>query len=313
MKKKLISIGVPCFNEELNIFPCLRELSGVARLEKKYRFEFIFVDNGSTDSTRRQILKAREKDPRITAVFLSRNFGPEASGQAALDHSEGDAFLYYECDMQDPADRIPVFLRHWEQGNDIVVGVRTITEDSFVMTVLRKGFYALYKRIANIDVPVNAGSFGLMDRRVVTALKQLPEKYRFFRGLRSWVGFRTAYIPYNRKKRKFGRSSYSLMDYFRHAERSFFGFSYMPLDIMVYSGFGLVFFSFLFLSAYLLYRLFFYPGPITDLPIILTAILFFGGLQLIGISFVGKYVQVIVEETKNRPVYIVSEVYQSES
>lgn len=306
-QKKMISIGIPCFNEEENIFPVYKEIDNIAEKNKKYNFEFIFVNNGSTDKTKEKIIEITVKDKRVKGIFLSRNFGPEASLQAAIDHSTGDSFVILEADLQDPPHLINVFLKKWEEGFDIIVGIRTKIEDNIIMTFIRRSFYKIMKAISNIEVPTDAGSYGLIDRKVINVLHQLPEKYRFFRGLRAWVGFKTAYIKYERKKRLHGKSSYNLLAYIKHAERSFFGFSYFPLDIIIYLGLLLVLFSFIFILLYLLVSIF-YGNPIKGSITILVSIFFFGGIQLLAISIIGKYIQVIVEETKERPTYIVENV-----
>ncbi len=307
-RKKLITIGIPCFNEELNVIPAYEALLDVTKNLKRYNFEFIFVDNGSEDGTRGMIKHAVARDHRVRGIFLSRNFGPESSSQAALDFAKGDAFIFYECDMQDPVNVIPKFIKKWEEGYDVVVGIRTKIDDNFLMTILRKTFYRIFKSVSNIDVPVDAGSFGLLSKRVISAIRALPERYRFHRGLRAWVGFKRAFITYERRRRMRGRSSYNLLEYFHHAERSFFGFSYVPLDMIVYLGIVAVVVSFLFFFLYLLYYIFYDHSHSANLPIIIIGIvLLFSGVQLLALSFVGKYVQVIVEETKGRPMYLVEE------
>lgn len=308
--KKLISIGVPCFNEELNVVLCYHALRKVASQIKKYDFEFIFVDNGSLDKTKEKILQIAKKDKKVIGVFLSRNFGPEATPQAAVDYASGEAFILFEGDLQDPPELIAKFIKKWEDGFQIVVGMRIKSVDNLVMTIARKAFYRIFKKISNIDVPVNAGSYGIIDKKVINALKRLPEKYRFYRGLRSWVGFKTTYITYQRRQRERGKTSYNLIDYIKHAERGFFGFSYLVLDFMVYSGFLLVFFSFIFIIWYL-FIVFLFGNPINASIPIMLAIVFFGGVQLLAISIIGKYIQVIMEETKGRPVYIVDEIINS--
>lgn len=303
---KLISIAVPCFNEELNVELTYNKLKKITDQNPKYQYEFIFVDNGSLDKTKEIIKKLTSIDKRVSGIFLSRNFGPEASGQAALDYSSGDAFIPYECDLQDPPELILKFITQWENGFDIVIGVRDKTDDSLLMTQVRKLFYKVFRTISNINIPVNVGSFSLIDRKVVNALSQLPEKYRLFRGLRAWVGFKTTYIKYQRRQRSRGKSSYNFFDYIKHAERGIFGFSYLILDLMVYFSFVLVLFSFLSIFVYTLFSLI-YGNPIKGSITILVSIVFFGGIQLLAISIIGKYIQVIVEETKNRPVYIIAE------
>lgn len=306
---KTISLCLPCYNEEENIIPAYRDLVRVTKQFFQYRFEFVFADNCSTDETRARIQELVKKDKRVVGVFLSRNFGPEASGEAAMDFASGDAVVIYQSDMQDPADLIPAFIHKWEEGFDTVVGVYTKTEDVFPMGFIRRLFYRFFKALSNIEVPVNAGAFCLMDRKVLRALKLFPEKFRFFRGLRAWVGFKTAYIPYARKRRERGKSSYNLFDYFKHAERSFFGFSYMPLDLIIYAGLIIVAISFLFFLWQLM-NVFVLSNPASEFVMLITVIVLFGGIQLLALSMVGKYIQVIVEETKSRPMYVVDKVVQ---
>lgn len=305
--KKKVSIGIICFNEEPNIFLVNKELSKIATKEKRYSFEFIFVDNRSTDNTRDEIRKITKNDKRVTGVFLSRNFGPEASSQASLDHASGDAFILYECDMQDPPEVISDFIREWEKGFNVIVGIRNKIDDTFFMTIIRKTYYRIFRAVSDIDVPVDAGSFALLDKKVMNAIKKMPERYRFYRGLRAWVGFKTSFITYQRRRRQYGKSSYNFLGYIHHAERSFFGFSYLPLDIFVYTGFLLVFLSFVSIIIYLLLKILL-AQVINEFVIIIFSVVFFGGIQLFALSIIGKYIQVIVEETKARPVYIVDEV-----
>ena len=266
----------------------------------------IFVDNGTDDNTRILIKKLAKNDKRVVGVFLSRNFGPEASGEAALRHSKGEAFIFYECDMQDPAELIPDFINEWEKGYKIIIGVRDKSDENKLMNSIRKTFYKVFRSISNINIPVNAGAFGLLDRVAIDSLCSLPEKFRFFRGLRAWIGFKTKEIHYKRKERTRGKSSYNIYDYVKFSERGIFGFSYLILDFMIYGGMAVVLFSFLFIVAYL-YTVIVIGNPIkASIPTMLV-IVFFGGVQLLAISIIGKYIQVIVEETKNRPMYIVEE------
>lgn len=304
MKKKLISFVIPCYNEEENVAYAYCELKKIAGKEKKYDFEYVFVDNGSTDTTRSEIEKLAQKDAMVVGIFLSRNFGPEASGWAGIEHARGDALVPVECDLQDPPELIHTFIKKWEEGYDVVLGTRTKLEDGIIMNTSRKLFYKIFKAISSIDVPVNAGSFCLMNRRVTDSLSSLPEKSRFFRGLRAWVGFKTTSVPYARRARKYGKSSYNFWGYITHSQLGIFGFSYLLLDAMVYSGFFLVGLSFIFIIGYIFMALV-YGNPIKGSITILVAIVFFGGIQLLGISVLGKYIQVIVDETKARPKYII--------
>ncbi|MEK7495061.1 MAG: glycosyltransferase family 2 protein [Patescibacteria group bacterium] len=291
MKKK-ISIVVPCFNEEANIETTYKKIELILKKLLSYDFEYIIVDNGSTDKTKEIIKRLIKRDKRIKGIFLSRNFGPEASAAACYKFAIGDAVIALPADLQDPPELILKFVKKWEQGYDVVIGIYNKTEDDLFTKFLRKFFYFFFKKISNIDVPVNASGVGLLDRKVVDALNSLPEKYRFFRGLRAWIGFKTATVNYERRKRQRGVSSYNLINYFKHAERGIFGFSYLIMDMMFYFGMGISLISLLFLVVkFSLYSL----------------IIFIGSILLLSISIIGKYIQVIVEETKDRPMYIVEE------
>lgn len=304
--KKIITIAIPCFNEEENIEITHKKIEFLVKKITDYEFEYIIVDNGSTDKTKQTIKKIVKNDKKVKGIFLSRNFGPEASLTACYTYSTGDAVIGIAADLQDPPELIPQFIRKWESGNDIIFGIYTKTEDNVFITWLRKFFYKIFKSISNIDVPVNATGFGLVSRKAINAFLSLPEKFRFSRGLLSWVGFKRDYIYYNKNRRERGKSSYNFFDYFHHAERGIFGFSYLILDFMIYGGMTVVLLSFLFIVAYL-YTVIVIGNPIkASIPTMLV-IVFFGGVQLLAISIIGKYIQVIVEETKNRPMYIVEE------
>ena len=305
--KKIISIGIPCFNEELNVLEAYKTIKLVTQTIKSYNFEYIFVDNGSSDNTKKIIKKIVLQDKNVIGIFLSRNFGPEASAQAIIDQTDSDALICLSCDLQDPPELIPEFIKKWEQKCDVVLGVYTKTEDNIFMSFARKIYYRFLKSITYIEIPTNATGFGLLDRKVINAIRSLPEKYRFFRGLLAWVGFKKAYIKYERRQRRFGKSSYNFLDYIKHAERSFFGFSYLSLNIIIYLGLFLVFLSFVFIFLYIFVAII-YGNPIKGSITIFVSIVFFGGIQLLAISIIGKYIQVIIEETKSRPVYIIDEI-----
>lgn len=306
MVKKLISICVPSHNEEKNIQITYKKIKAVFEKILKYNLEFIFVDNGSTDNTKKEIIRLAKKDKHVKGVFLSKNFGPESSGNAAINNACGDAAISIAADLQDPPELIPELIKKWEEGADLVLGVYKKNNDTLIMGFIRKTFYKVIKLISSIDFPENTTGFGLFDKKVITALKNLPEKYRFTRGLLAWVGFKRSYIYYKKRKRLYGKSSYNFFQYVKDAERGIFGFSYLILDLMVYGGFILVFLSFLFIIGYL-YTVFVIGNPINASIPLLLAIVFFGGIQLLAISIIGKYIQVIVEETKNRPMYIIED------
>lgn len=303
---KKISICIPCYNEEENVVFAYESIKRTVTKIKKYNFEFLFVDNGSIDQTRKIITKIAKKDKRIKGIFLSRNFGPESSGFAGLSLATGDAFIGIGCDLQDPPEIIPQFINKWENGYNIVMGIYERHDEGFFMKIVRENFYKIFNKISSTHIPSNAVGFGLFDRKVIDGLKSFPEKYRFTKGLLAWLGYKKTYIKYTRKKRLWGKSSYNLFGYIKDAERGIFGFSYLILDLMVYGGFILVFFAFLFIIGYL-YTVIVIGNPINASIPLMLAIVFFGGIQLLAISIIGKYIQVIVEETKNRPMYIIED------
>ena len=273
----------------------------------KYDYEIIFVDNYSRDRSRQIIKKITRNDKKVSALFLSRNFTSEYSSHAAMKQAIGDILTIVDCDLQDHPSVIPKFIKKWEQGYLVVVGVRNVINDTLLMKTIRKLFYIILKKLANIEMPLNAGTFCLLDREVLNVITALPEKNRFFRGLRAWAGFKTCYVEYERKERKYGTTKNSPFDYLRDAQRGLLGFSFVPLDIMTSLGFISVTFSFLFLLGYM-FVVFIFGNPIRAQIPLMFVIVFFGGMQMLAISTVGKYIQIIFEEVKGRPPYIIESI-----
>jgi glycosyltransferase involved in cell wall biosynthesis len=307
MKKKLVTIGIPCFNEQDNVVYAFTQVSKVLKKHRQYQFCFLYTDNGSTDKTREKILSLIKRNANVKGVFLSRNFGFEASIAALIDHAEGDALVVLPCDLQDPPELIPQFLKKWEQGNQIVAGKYKNTEDDIITAFLRKSFYFIFKKISDLDIPVNASEVALLDKKAYIALRLLHERFRFFRGLRVWVGFKVAFIHYHRSKRLYGSSAYNLLSYFKYAERGIYGFSYLLLDLMMYLSMLFVGISSVSVLAYVVIHLWM-KQPFGVLQTILLALFFLGTVILFGMGILGKYIQVLVEEAKNRPVYVVDEL-----
>lgn len=305
--KKTISVIVPTYNEEENIEYAYSELRKTFKKIPQYEYEIVFVDNASTDRSRILIKKIAKKDKKVTALFMSRNFTSEYSSQAAMKQAIGNAITVVDCDLQDPPEVILQFVKEWEKGFQVIIGVRNKISDTFFMSIVRKLFYIIFKKLANIDMPINAGSFCLLDRKVMDVINNLPERNRFFRGLRAWVGFHVAKVYYERKGRHFGESKNRLSDYLNDSQRGLLGFSFIPLDIITSLGFLLVGISFVFILGYL-FTVFVFGNPVNASIPILTAIVFFGGVQTLAISIVGKYIQIIFEEVKGRPTYIIDEI-----
>lgn len=305
---KTISIIIPTYNEEENIEYAYARLLGMMKKSLPgYDYEIVFVDNASKDKSRELIKKICRRDKKVTALFMSRNFTSEYSSQAAMKQAIGDAITVVDCDLQDPPEVIPEFVKEWEKGAQVVIGIRKKINDTFFMTIIRKSFYVIFKKLANIDMPLDAGSFCLLDRKVMEVINNLPERNRFFRGLRAWVGFKVAEVVYERKGRKFGNTKNTIFDYIRDSQRGLLGFSFVPLDLMSTFGLILTLLSFVFLIIYLIIVLFLGNPIRAQIPVLL-AIVFFGGIQMLAISIVGKYIQIIFEEVKQRPTYIIDEV-----
>lgn len=305
--KKVVTIGIPCFNEEENVERTYEITKQVLKKAPGYTFRFLFVDNGSMDATRAKILNVIRKDKTARGVFLSRNFGFEASIAALMNNAMGDSIVVLPCDLQDPPELILQFLKKWEQGNNIVAGKYLNTQDDPFTAFLRRTFYFVFKKISDLDIPVNASEFALLDRKALDALRALPEKFRFFRGLRVWIGFKVAFVPYRRRNRKFGSSAYNLISYFKYAERGIYGFSYLLLDIMMYATLALVCLSFASVLVYGGYHML-TGTALSTLPTVLLGMFFIGSVQLFGMGILGKYIQVLVEEVKNRPVYVIDQM-----
>ena len=304
--KKTISVVIPCYNEEQNINKAYTAVKKIFS-KSKYEYEIIFVDNSSTDQSPNLIRKIAKKDKKVTTVLLSRNFGGEYSSLAGMIMCTGQATVVLDCDLQDPPELILEFAKQWEKGFDVVVGYRKDIEDRILMRLFRRFFYKIMKMVANIDIPLNAGTYSLVDRKVMNVINNLPEKNRFFRGLRAWAGFKAGKVEYIRRERKFGKSHNTIIDYIRDAERGIFGFSYVPLEIVTYFGFLLVVASFIFIFGYIL--LFLILGnPIPGFMTIISLVTLLGGVQILAISIVGKYILIIFEETKRRPEYVIKEI-----
>ena len=305
--KKILSVIVPTYNEEDNIEYAYKEIKRVMKKIPKYDWEIIFTDNNSADRSREIIETIAKEDKRVTALFMSRNFTSEYSSHAAMKQAIGDIITILDCDLQDHPEELPRFIKKWEEGYPVVVGIRNVINDIFVMKIVRKLFYIILKKMANINMPLNAGTFCLLDKKVLKEIIDLPEKNRFFRGLRAWIGFKVAYLEYKRRKRKFGTTKNTISDYMKDAQRGLLGFSFILLDIMTTFGFFLTIISFLFIIIYLLWSILL-GNPINASIPILLSIFAFGGLQMLGISILGKYIQIIFEEVKNRPTYIIEKI-----
>jgi dolichol-phosphate mannosyltransferase len=300
-----ISVVVPMLNEKANLPILYERLTRVLQASDE-SYELVLVDDGSTDGTHAEILRLREADPRVKYIRLARNFGHQAALTAGLAHAHGNAVIAIDADLQDPPEVIKQLLARWEEGFDVVYAVRRHRKESVPKRIAYTVFYRLLHRVAAVDIPLDAGDFCLMDRRVVDQLNALPERNRFLRGLRTWVGFRQTGIEYERQVRYAGRTQYGFWRLVRLAVDGLVSFSYVPLRVSSTVGFLVSLGSLVVGLYYLILRLAGHREPAGFAGIII-AVLFLGGVQLITIGIMGEYVGRIFDEVKDRPVYIVSE------
>ena len=308
MNNPTISIIAPCYNEEETIEPFLRRIEEIlTQINEPY--EIVFINDGSKDNTLNILLNAKQNFKNIRIINFSRNFGKEAALTAGLDKARGDAAIPIDVDLQDPPELIKELVARWREGYDVVLAKRADrTSDSFAKRVSADLFYKLNGKISNVDIPNNVGDFRLMSKRVVEALKQLPENQRFMKGLFAWVGFKTTVIEYAREKREAGQSSFNGWKLWNFALDGITSFSTLPLRIWLYIGALVSFLSFLYGSFIILKTLIFgvdLPGY-ASLAVIM---LFLGGIQLIGIGILGEYIGRIYSESKRRPSYIIEGEY----
>lgn len=272
-------------------------------------FEIICVDDGSLDATLVQLIARRQKDNRIQVVNLSRNFGKEAALTCGIDHARGDAVIPIDADLQDPPELIGEMVRLWRQGFDVVLAQRVDRgSDHILKRKTAEWFYRLHNAISEPAIPSNVGDFRLMDRRVVEALKQLPERRRFMKGLFAWVGFRQALIPYSREARHAGESKFSGWRLWNFALEGITSFSTAPLRIWTYLGTAIALTAFAF-GTFVVGRTLLLGRDLPGYTSLITVVLFLGGVQLIGLGVLGEYLGRIYSESKGRPIYIVRDRY----
>lgn len=303
----LLSVVVPCFNEEAVIRETHRGL--VAALEKvpELDFELIYVDDGSRDATLKLLRGLQRMDERVRVLALSRNFGQQIAVTAGLQCAEGDAVVIIDSDLQDPPAVILEMLEHWREGVDVAYGLRTEREgETTFKRWTASAFYRLINRIADVAIPVDTGDFRLMDRKVVNAFLAMPERDRLMRGMVAWTGFRQEPVPYRRAVRTAGETKYSFRKMLRLAIDGILSFSMVPLRLATYVGFctsGLALLG----IAYALGLRIFFDIWITGWTLLFIAIVFFGGVQLVFIGIMGEYLGRIYGEVKRRPLYLIKE------
>lgn len=305
-----ISLVVPMFNESDGLDGFFAALEPVLA-EMEVSYEIICIDDGSRDDTLARLVARHRADPRIKVVALSRNFGKDTALSAGLDFASGRAVVPLDADLQDPPSLLPEMVDKWRQGFE-VVNARRVTRDgdSLVKRIIAGAFYRIFNSIADRPIPENIGDFRLLDARVVEAVKRMPERARFLKGMFSWVGYKTTEIGYERPARAAGTTKWSFMRLWRFAIDGITAFSTFPLRIWSYVGLVFAGGSFLY-ALFLITRVLVFgrdmqaPGYAS----MMVVILFLGGVQLIGLGVLGEYLGRIFEETKRRPLYFLSSLH----
>lgn len=302
--KSAVTVVIPIFNEEEVLPELLARLTAVFDANPATQWEALLVDDGSRDRSTELIRAHAGRDPRFVLLELSRNFGFQAAIAAGLAHARGQAVVTMDADLQDPPECIPEMVARWREGAEVVRAVRRSRQESGPRRLGMDLFHAVFNRVSDFPMESNAGTFGLMDRAAVDALNQLPERNRYFPGLRSWVGYQTAEISYDRQERAAGQPQQTFRRLFRYATDGVFSFSYLPLRLLTYAGIFIAFLGFSAAIFYAVRRLIGVETAPTGYTTLVTIVLFLGGVQLIGIGVLGEYLGRVYDEVKRRPLFL---------
>jgi len=300
-----LTIVIPIFNEEAVLPELLRRLGAVFDAQPEIAWKALLVNDGSRDHSVELIRDHASRDSRFALIEFSRNFGFQAAITAGLALAPGDAVITMDADLQDPPEIIPQLVARWQAGIEIVRAVRQSREETGARRLGMDLFHRVFGRIADFPIESNTGTFGLMSRSAVDAINRLPERNRFFPGLRSWVGFTTGEVVYDRKERVAGQPQQTFGRLIRYALDGVFSFSYLPLRMLTYSG---IFIALIGFSAALFYsvrRIIGIETAPTGYTTLVTIVLFLGGVQLIGIGILGEYLARVYDEVKQRPAYLI--------
>lgn len=306
MTNPVFSIIAPVFNEFESLpalYPRIREVME----QTGETWELVLIDDGSRDGSTDLMRKLAAEDARVRPVIFARNFGHQTAVTAGLDYSRGQAVVIIDADLQDPPEVILEMIAKWREGYEVVYAVRAEREgETWFKKLTASVFYRLIYRITDVKIPVDTGDFRLMDRKVVNVLCQMRERHRFIRGMAAWVGFKQIGVSYRRAARFAGETKYPLKKMIRFASDAITGFSYFPLQLATYLGFFAAVLGILAIPMVIAARLLgvhAFEGQASTL----TAVLFFGGVQLISLGILGEYIGRIYDEVKGRPLYIVAE------
>lgn len=299
-----LSIVIPAY-EEAEVLPeTHRRLTEVLGQEP-YDYELIFVNDGSKDATGHILDDLQGRDPQVKVLHLSRNFGHQAAVTAGILHATGDAVVLIDCDLQDPPELIPEMVKRWQAGDQVVYGQRASRKGESKFKLLTANlYYQFLDKLSDTKIPRNTGDFRLMDRAVVEAFREMPEKNKFIRGMVSWVGYQQSALTYERQERFAGVTHYPLKKMIKLAKDGILSFSTKPLKVVTNLGFFTVLLSFVVLVYSLVQK--FLGHTDAGWASLMTAITFFAGVQLISLGVIGEYIGRIYDEARNRPYYIIA-------
>jgi dolichol-phosphate mannosyltransferase len=302
-----LSIIIPIYNEEGNIQKLLDRLHGVVNNMNLKEVEFIFINDGSRDRSMEMIKNIAKTDKSVKFINFSRNFGHQVAVTAGIDKANGDAVVIIDADLQDPPELIPELYAKLLSGYEVVYAKRRSRQgEGFLKKFTAKMFYRMLAKMTSISIPVDTGDFRIMDKKIVDVLKQMPEQEKFLRGQISWIGFNQTYVEYDRDERFAGKTGYTYGKMIRFALDGITSFSNFPLKFASITGFivsGIAFFMIL----YALYSRFITRDYVAGWTSLMLAVLFLGGIQLIGIGIIGEYISRMSANVKNRPLYVIRE------
>jgi dolichol-phosphate mannosyltransferase len=301
-----ISLVVPVFNERDTV-PTFYQRASVALSATGEAYEIIFVDDGSVDGTLEELRRVASQDARVRVVSFSRNFGHQTAVSAGMNYARGDAVAVIDGDLQDPPEIVPQLMARWREGYHVVYAIRRTRRENIFKRAAYRLFYRLLRSMSYVDMPLDAGDFAIMDRRIVDLLNAMPERNRFVRGIRAWVGFKQIGLEYDREPRFAGESKYPLSKLFRLAYDGVISYSFVPLRLVTQLGFVISLVAFLLIVYFLVLRIVLGQQLILGWTSTIVVILFLGGVQLISLGILGEYVGRIFDEVKRRPLYVVKE------
>jgi glycosyltransferase involved in cell wall biosynthesis len=306
LNQPTLSVVIPVYEEAENLQMLYDRLTRVLESSEP-SYEIVFVDDGSRDRSMEILSGLADGDGRMTVVELARNFGHQVAISAGLDYAQGNAVIIMDADLQDPPEVLPQFIEKWREGHEVVYAIRAHRQESPLKRLAYATFYRVLQRIASIEIPLDAGDFCIMDRRVVDILVNMPERNRFVRGIRSWVGLDQVGLVYERHARYSGKPKFTFSRLVYLALDGLISFSYIPLRTISMLGFSVSILSILLAMVYVIQKLTVGLGP-SGFATIIVAILFLAGIQLITMGVIGEYVGRIFEEVKRRPLYVVRQI-----